>query len=471
MNNLIIYLLSSTCCLIVFYLFYRWVLQSVGLYQWNRIFLLLALGLSFFIPLLQIDPNIFNDLLPNGMTDSRKVVEHVESQLVLLVIEEGMPMEEFGNVENSESGVYYWLGLLIYITGFSIAFFQLKRNILSIIRMALNGKVTKYGSFSLVEIHHKPFAFSFFRLIFLNPEGLTESEKAQVIAHEEVHAREWHSLDILLVEVLKVIFWFNPLLGLYKKAIEQNHEFIADGQTAGKFGISNYFQLVLKMAIRQQKSTVANHFANIPIKRRIQKINQNQIQTMQKLKYLIVMPLIGGLMFCFSCKQENENVNQNELVKQPAPEMLSVAHQPQQDKGIPDMLPLKREEMHKMTSGFGMRTHPIHKKRQMHRGVDFSAPTGTGVYATADGEVKGAEIKNGGYGKLITLAHDENYFTRYAQLDEILVEEGQEVKRGDLIGRVGSSGMSTAPHLHYEILKGDQPVDPADYFGEGVKFE
>lgn len=117
----------------------------------------------------------------------------------------------------------------------------------------------------------------------------------------------------------------------------------------------------------------------------------------------------------------------------------------------------------KITSGFGMRFHPIFKEKKMHRGIDLSATTGTPVYATAGGVVEKAVTHNK-YGKMIVLKHDATYETLYSQLSTFEVKTGTEVKKGDLIGRVGSSGLSTAPHLHYEVLKNGKPVNPEKYF-------
>ncbi|NET36150.1 MAG: M23 family metallopeptidase [Cyanothece sp. SIO1E1] len=126
----------------------------------------------------------------------------------------------------------------------------------------------------------------------------------------------------------------------------------------------------------------------------------------------------------------------------------------------PDMSPLGQS--FEITSGFGQRIHPIYKNKRMHRGVDFRAPAGTPVMATSDGKV----IKAGetyGYGIRIIIQHDESYQTLYAQLSELNVEEGQEVKKGEVIGKVGSSGLSTAPHLHYEVRKDGKVEDPEQY--------
>jgi len=115
-----------------------------------------------------------------------------------------------------------------------------------------------------------------------------------------------------------------------------------------------------------------------------------------------------------------------------------------------------------VTSGFGMRMHPIKKVKKMHKGVDFKAPMGTPVQATSDGKIVKAEYHKG-YGNHIVIQHDEHYKSLYAQLSRMDVKVGQEVKKGDIIGAVGSSGMSTGPHLHYEVLKDGKNEAPAAY--------
>jgi murein DD-endopeptidase MepM/ murein hydrolase activator NlpD len=118
-----------------------------------------------------------------------------------------------------------------------------------------------------------------------------------------------------------------------------------------------------------------------------------------------------------------------------------------------------------ISSAFGMRHHPIQKKEKMHKGVDFKAPEGTPVVATADGVVVKTKFTEAGfgYGKHIVIQHDDHYQTLYAQLSEMDVKEGDVVKKGQVIGKVGSSGQSTAPHLHYEVLKDGTPQNPENY--------
>jgi len=122
----------------------------------------------------------------------------------------------------------------------------------------------------------------------------------------------------------------------------------------------------------------------------------------------------------------------------------------------------------KYLSGFGMRVHPIYKIPRFHSGIDFSAPEGTKIQATGDGVVKQVEKKSTGYGLNIMIDHGYGYETRYAHMNEILVKEGQKVKKGEVIGLIGDTGSSTAPHLHYEVHYNGKPVNPIQYVMDGL---
>ena len=131
---------------------------------------------------------------------------------------------------------------------------------------------------------------------------------------------------------------------------------------------------------------------------------------------------------------------------------------------IPAIQPVANKELKRMASGYGYRIHPIYKTRKFHWGMDFSAPKGTPVYATGNGKVTKVKRSRRGYGNQVKITHGFGYQTFYAHLDRYTVRKHQKVKRGDLIGYVGSSGTSTAPHLHYEVLKGNRKVNPVYYY-------
>ncbi len=131
---------------------------------------------------------------------------------------------------------------------------------------------------------------------------------------------------------------------------------------------------------------------------------------------------------------------------------------------IPAIQPISNKQLVALASGFGWRTHPIYKVKKLHTGIDFAAAIGTPIYATADGTVDNVEVKFSGYGKMVEIDHGFGYRTRYAHMHDFNVRTGQRIKRGDLIGYVGNTGLSTAPHLHYEVLINRGQVDPVHYF-------
>lgn len=131
---------------------------------------------------------------------------------------------------------------------------------------------------------------------------------------------------------------------------------------------------------------------------------------------------------------------------------------------IPAIQPVSNENLTRMASGFGYRTDPFTKARKKHWGMDFTAPRGTPVYATGDGTVSRADATASGYGKHIRITHGYGYESLYAHLNAYNVRKGQKVKRGDLIGYVGSTGRSEAPHLHYEIFKDKERINPIHFY-------
>lgn len=131
---------------------------------------------------------------------------------------------------------------------------------------------------------------------------------------------------------------------------------------------------------------------------------------------------------------------------------------------IPAIQPVKNKELKRVASGFGRRIDPYYKKLKFHYGVDFSAPKGTPIYATGNGTVSKTKRSRRGFGNHIVIDHGYGYQSLYAHMTKYTVRKGQKVKRGDIIGYVGSTGKSTAPHLHYEVHKDGKKINPVYYF-------
>lgn len=135
---------------------------------------------------------------------------------------------------------------------------------------------------------------------------------------------------------------------------------------------------------------------------------------------------------------------------------------------IPAIQPIANQELTRLASGFGIRMHPILKVRKLHTGLDYSAPRGTPIYATGDGKIVTVRTNFGGYGKEVEIDHGYGFVTKYAHMESFNVKQGQKVKRGECIGYVGNTGRSTAPHLHYEIIKDGQKINPVHYFYKDI---
>ena len=130
----------------------------------------------------------------------------------------------------------------------------------------------------------------------------------------------------------------------------------------------------------------------------------------------------------------------------------------------PAIQPVANKDLNRIASGFGYRIDPIYKTVKMHAGLDFSAPQGTPIYATADGTIMVAGNIGNGYGNHVVIDHGYGYQTLYGHMVRVKASRGQRVKRGDLIGYVGSTGKSTGPHCHYEVHKNGQKLDPVYFF-------
>ncbi|GMN11194.1 M23 family metallopeptidase [Croceitalea sp. MTPC9] len=133
-------------------------------------------------------------------------------------------------------------------------------------------------------------------------------------------------------------------------------------------------------------------------------------------------------------------------------------------EAIPAIQPVRNKDLKRMASGYGWRTDPFTKARKMHRGMDFTAPRGTPIFATGNGKVTRADNNSSGFGKHIRIDHGHGYLTIYAHLSKYNVTKGQKVKRGDLIGFVGNTGRSEAPHLHYEVWKDKERINPINFY-------
>ncbi|MBD5348465.1 MAG: M23 family metallopeptidase [Bacteroides sp.] len=183
--------------------------------------------------------------------------------------------------------------------------------------------------------------------------------------------------------------------------------------------------------------------------------NENRYKSLNLLHDSQLVTLLTRRLDLFDRQLYAQSLSFDQLKEEVGEQKEKLTH-------IPSILPLKPKD-YKMSSGYGYRRDPVYWTTKFHEGHDFAASQGTPVFATADGVVELAE-RCSGYGNCIDIDHGYNYLTRYAHLSDILVKPGQVVKRGEVIGKVGSTGKSTSPHLHYEVRFKDEAQNPVNYY-------
>lgn len=375
------------------------------------------------------------------------------------------PIQEEVTSKNNEQ-VFYFADFLAncYLLGLLIGLILLSWKLLILLNIRLNAKRITLHSKSIWLTDHPEAPFSWGKWIFLSRENWKEEESDMILIHEEAHVKEKHSLDTLLASFLKIVCWYNPLCWHMGKYLPQLHEYLADQYTL-RTGISKEEYLRLIQQKIQAHFLPAHAFFRPSIKNRIQMMIKPNTTVMMKAVYLAFLPIGALLFFSFVTPITSNPMVPTPLVEpftQLAEEIIQVP-----DDHIPSIKPLKEADIKRMSSGFGMRIHPASKKKQMHWGIDFAAEMGKPVIATADGEITTTQFRSEtkGYGRRVVIKHSEVYTTSYSHLSGFNCKVGQQVKKGEVIGYIGSSGQSWAPHLHYEVFKDGKRVDPAAYFG------
>ena len=421
----------------------------------NRGFLLLALGLSFFIPLVQLPT--FSKQVPELMPESTVLDWFAEPSMEHLILE---PI-----AQAPSNSIAVSLMALLYA---AITCFMLLRSfvyLFGIRKLKKHSEAVPRRWFTLFKTSQtRP--FSFFKSVFI-PRSLFGSDAfEQVLTHECVHVRRFHSWDRVFLDFVVSLFWFNPFIYCYRNALIEIHEYEADEGVIKQYNDPVKYQEVLFSQLQSAEySGLVSHFNFQMIKKRIVMMNKQKKRT--GWIYGVIVPVTLIMIFAFSNKEAMEPLNQvgKEITSFIGP-LGPVDNQTSltlQDDTEPSLLPLKEKDMVRMSSGFGMRMHPIKKEKMMHKGMDFVCDIGTEIIAAAGGEVLELRENKEGYGKLLIIDHGNGFITRYGQLSEFKVKEGDRVEKGEVIALSGNSGMSTGPHLHYEVIKDGKNVDPAEY--------
>ncbi|KAB7529100.1 TonB family protein [Flagellimonas olearia] len=285
---MITYILECLVFQLVFLLAYDLFLKKETFFQWNRVYLLVTFVLSLVLPWVKIEA--FKTVMPQQFAEIPVLMYQLDG--VVLGAENASRFWEV-------LPWYYWvMGL-----GSIIAACWLGYKLFQIIKLKKNGVVEHHPDFTKITVKESVLAFSFFRNIFLG--GNIEKEKeVRIIAHELVHIKQWHSLDLLFFELARIAFWFNPLVYVYQNRMAELHEFIADAK-AVKEHKKAHFQMLLSEAFQTQNISFVNQFFNQSlIKKRIVMLQKKKSKAIWQLKYVGLLPLVLGMLVYTSCENE-----------------------------------------------------------------------------------------------------------------------------------------------------------------------
>jgi len=285
---MLVYLLKSGACLAILLLFYKVVLERESMHHFKRFYLLAALVLSLSIPTIVFTEIIYINTSPtqiNLMEDYSLEAYH-------------LPIEESINYT-------YWTILLLYSIGVCFFFFKFLKNLYYLKQTIKYNPKLRKNSIVKVLLSLQIVPHTFFNYIFLNKQKFEENKIPDaVILHEETHARQKHSIDILLLELLQILFWFNPLIYLYKKAIKLNHEFLADSAVLEK-GLekSDYQSILLAFSSNVKEPLLTNAINYSSIKKRFTVMKKQTSKKVSLVKSLLILPLVAVLLYGFSEKE------------------------------------------------------------------------------------------------------------------------------------------------------------------------
>ncbi len=284
MEALFIFIAKSSGLLILFYFAYFFLLRKETFFTSNRWFLLAGLITSVILPFIVYTKIVWVDPTPMpAMNYSPVYIPHTNN----------IPEETFEINWNYIVLIIYGLGFLALITKFATDFYSLNS--------VLKGKkIQQEADFKFIDIDENIAPFSYFDYIVYNSSLYSASELESILEHEKVHSDQNHTVDVIISRIFCVLFWFNPIIWLYKKAILQNLEFIADSEAAKKISDKKAYQYtLLKITTHETCVAITNHFYQSLIKKRIVMLNKNQSKKTNYWKYCTIIPALAAFVFLF----------------------------------------------------------------------------------------------------------------------------------------------------------------------------
>ena len=302
-----IYLLKVNVGITLFYAFYKLFCQRDTFFQWRRYALLSFLGISFLYPLIDIQHWVKEQPAMNELADYYATWMMDEAIVVTPTVTDAPQLPSLMTI-----GMYIYL---IGVIALSLRFFV---QLLSICRMRWSGKSVYLNGQRIISLPSETNPFSFFDWIFIYLPQLDRESQDEILTHEQAHARQWHSLDVIISEIINIICWFNPFSWLLKTEIRLNLEYLADNQVTETMNDCKQYQYhLLGLAHTKKETGLCNNFNVSHLKRRIIMMNKKRTRTAGRIKYALFAPLAAALLLasnisCISSEKQEEMIEPTE---------------------------------------------------------------------------------------------------------------------------------------------------------------
>jgi len=283
------YLLKASAVIVLFYLCFHIFLKKETFFEHNRWFLLIGIVVALIFPFIVIPIHIAVEpmIVPETV--------YTISENIPINIQKPIPESKFE--WQTLLPIIYGIGLIVFLTQFIFQFG-------SLILLLLKNPKNRDGVYTYVIVNNTVSPFSFFKWIVYNPESFNNEELKLMLTHEKVHANQLHSLDILLIQLACSIFWFNPLMWLYRKEVRQNLEYIADYKTQEESNSEiEYQRLLLKTSVTNHNISLSNNFYNSLIKERIVMLKKSRSNRKKQWRYLLMLPLLAGMLMSMNTEK------------------------------------------------------------------------------------------------------------------------------------------------------------------------
>ncbi len=438
MLNTIIYLLEVTLLTSILYLFYRYLYFKLAYFVWSRYYFCAVLLFSLIIPLL---PSFVN-YESIGINISQIFKETHSGKINALI----KINQNFAHSEYWFFNIHFIIKILliVWLSGVVRYLFVLLKNIYSVIRLIKKGQKFKHKNFTVVKSNFNGNVFSFFKFIFINNEFelLNEQEKEQIIKHEKIHGQQLHTIDNLIFELFRCIFWFNPVSKLIAAEVKIIHEFIVDNIITGNKNKPDYSKLIVKLSASENNFLTASNFSKEEIKNRIKIISYPENENIRKKRFIISVPVL--ILTLFASWFIFSTINS----------YLKIPKKPEKIFGKPF-----DNNSYKIIS-------PYFTDKQFdgitvsHKEVSYEIKSFSNIYAVESGTISHTETKNIFGLKEITVTEKlkNGYKIHYSGLYKIFIKPSMKVEKGELIAKSGD--IRLYPTINIKISKNDTTYNP-----------